>query len=427
MSDSSLRPPDPSPGRRPASSWLILTLSVLITLVTIIGLLIGWLRSAGTDPDTGPPTAPIAPSSGPGIVQVSFATDPVNTDTIGPVAVVLTELQTFWSGPFVEELGSPRPDDLGPVTAVDPGAAAFAAGAPGCVSTPGQVAGNAYFCPQDHGMLFDNAALIPILLDHYGEAGLIASLAHEYGHFVQSAVGPTSQDRLSDPDRYPALLIELQADCYAGVFLQHVMSGGNQVQLSVDDLPAALAPLVEFHDPADLDPADPTAHGSALDRMRATLLGVGSGPAACRDLDLVAFRPVLGSGGAPATTTPRWSDPDEVRAAAADSVTGFAAANGLRPPETPIETVTSPYGQFGAATLTVLESLRTDTAALAACRTGAWVSATTAEPVTGGLGSWSSDADEAALTLLDRPGTTATDLRDFVRGYQGGPAGCGEL
>ena len=74
-----------------------------------------------------------------------------------------------------------------------------------CISDPAQIAGNAFYCPQGDGIVFDSSALVPVLLGSYGSAGLAAAFAHEFGHAVQAQVGPTPDDRRGHPDR-PAQL-----------------------------------------------------------------------------------------------------------------------------------------------------------------------------------------------------------------------------
>ena len=88
-----------------------------------------------------------------------------------------------------------------------------------CISDPAQIAGNAFYCPQDDGIVFDSSALVPVLLAGYGSAALAGAFAHEFGHAVQAQIGPTPADRRTEPDRYPSILIEAQADCDAGAFL----------------------------------------------------------------------------------------------------------------------------------------------------------------------------------------------------------------
>ena len=94
-----------------------------------------------------------------------------------------------------------------------------------CISDPAFIAGNAYYCPQGDGIVFDSSALVPVLLGSYGSAGLTAAFAHEFGHAVQAQIGPTPTDRQPDPDRYPSILIEAQADCDAGAFLAWAAAG----------------------------------------------------------------------------------------------------------------------------------------------------------------------------------------------------------
>ncbi len=40
-----------------------------------------------------------------------------------------------------------------------------------CVSPASSLLGNAYYCRGDDGIVYDSAALVPVLLDLYGPAG----------------------------------------------------------------------------------------------------------------------------------------------------------------------------------------------------------------------------------------------------------------
>ena len=60
-----------------------------------------------------------------------------------------------------------------------------------CITDPAQIAGNAFYCPGQDGIVFDSAGLVPVLLGSYGSAGLAAAFAHEFGHAVQAQAGPS--------------------------------------------------------------------------------------------------------------------------------------------------------------------------------------------------------------------------------------------
>ena len=67
--------------------------------------------------------------------------------------------------------------------------------------------------------------------EHYGDAGIIALLAHEIGHALDDAIGVAWIDQKAP--------VELRADGFAGCILARAAVGA-------DELPAALAALEEF-------------------------------------------------------------------------------------------------------------------------------------------------------------------------------------
>jgi len=50
-------------------------------------------------------------------------------------------------------------------------------------------------------------------------------LAHEMGHAVQRRAGVTPAVERANPSKYPTILLEAQADCYAGTFVKWVTQG----------------------------------------------------------------------------------------------------------------------------------------------------------------------------------------------------------
>lgn len=315
---------------------------------------------------------------------------------------VFDDLTRYWAGAFPENFDEQ-------FLALASGTSGLDSGAGGsgslCVSEAEQILGNAYFCPQQDGIVYDTGVLVPVLQHRYGPGALAASLAHEFGHAIAARVGPTVTDRSKDPDRYPALYVELQADCYAGNYLRH---------LGVD-LPPAVAPLLDFRDALTVQPSSATAHGLGLDRLQAVLAGWRSTPADCHDLELTDLDITLGRTGlSTRNLTPRFRSSAELLTALRKAAPDLTMPEAL---PTELAPVVGRLGQFAEATAHVLTAERAlDDGPAAWCHTGAWVATTFGN--TTGLGSWAGDADEA-LDLVRAAGPTTEELIAFVDGFTG--------
>ena len=386
------------------------------------------LAAGGVPVSTVPiPTGPIP--TGP----ADSASDlTANDDDVG---AVLADLEDFWSAHGLP--GSARP--AGGYFAMDSsvGASGGSAGESAlCIQEPSQIVGNAFYCPQGDGIVFDSAALVPVLLGRYGPAALATAFAHEFAHSVQARIGPTAADRRADPARFPSILIEAQADCDAGAFLAWAVDGDtSRVRVPPGSMLRAITPVLDFRDPVTLSPTDPTAHGLGLDRLTFLLRGYRDGADACHALtpddldDLTLGR----AGVADATSQPRFSSIDEVLAVAAGSVADFAEAAGepeSGSPATPDQAdlaTAQPYGQFAAATAAALAAGRTisGTDTGAACFAGAWVASVFGKTGAGQLGSWPGDADEALDLIRGRPGATFEQVAAYADGFHDGIGGCG--
>jgi hypothetical protein len=120
----------------------------------------------------------------------------------------------------------------------------------------------------------------------FGDASPVAILAHEWGHHVQGMAGFPSVDKAA----------ELQADCYAGMYLRHLDDLG---ALDADD---SLETLALFHSIGDdkLAPGevrdwfDPRVHGDSQERTQAQGIGFATGDVEyCLDYALWADRPPI--------------------------------------------------------------------------------------------------------------------------------------
>jgi predicted metalloprotease len=143
-----------------------------------------------------------------------------------------------------------------------------------CTDSPEQVAGNAFYCPSEDVIAWDAEGLVPYLLRTYGDLGVGLVIAHEWGHAIQARAGVAG----------PTVFLEQQADCFAGAWVDDVRDAGDRSFL-VDGptLDRAVAGFLELRDTPGTSVADPGAHGSAFDRIRAFQEGVEEGAEACAD------------------------------------------------------------------------------------------------------------------------------------------------
>jgi len=110
-----------------------------------------------------------------------------------------------------------------------------------------------FYCPVDKKVYID-LTFYNELTNRFGAKGEFAQpyvLAHEYGHHVQDLIGTEAQMRRAqqrDPgnaDRY-SMMLELQADCYSGVWAAHATqtrdASGHQIfnQVSQQDIQDAV-------------------------------------------------------------------------------------------------------------------------------------------------------------------------------------------
>ena len=101
-----------------------------------------------------------------------------------------------------------------------------------------------FYCPLDAQIYLDLGffeTLATRLGARGGEFAEAYVLAHEYGHQVQNLTGTLDRARTgaTGPDS-PAVAVELQADCYAGVWAANAVDTGFIAELTEDDIARAL-------------------------------------------------------------------------------------------------------------------------------------------------------------------------------------------
>lgn len=135
---------------------------------------------------------------------------------------------------------------------------------------------NASYCPVNDSISWDRGTLVPYLTKNFGEFAVSIAIAHEWGHAIQKRGGV--------PERSKTILLEQQADCFAGAWGKNAQSGkGKSVKPQSGDLEHGLGALVFIRDPIGEDPNASNAHGSAFDRINAFQEGFEQGPKRCAE------------------------------------------------------------------------------------------------------------------------------------------------
>ena len=149
---------------------------------------------------------------------------------------------------------------------------------PGCgtrTTSYDDVEMNAFYCSVGDFMAYDDAKLIPELVDNLGQSSVGIVLAHEFGHAVQKRAGNWAQ---------PVVLKEQQADCFAGAWAGHIARGENpDFAFTDNEVRAGMIALIQVADPVELSgQGDPNAHGTGFDRVGAFQDGFVGGPQRCK-------------------------------------------------------------------------------------------------------------------------------------------------
>jgi predicted metalloprotease len=159
---------------------------------------------------------------------------------------VFNDVQDFWRQRYPEIFGDPWRELDGDVHSSD--TVDSSAAPPPCTKDASVIAGNAYYCAGEDVIVWDRAALLPVLAERYGAGAVMLVLAHEVGHAMQEHAGIV-RGRAAESGPYPTIVTEAMADCYAGAFLRWVVDGkADHLRLEHGDLDAALRALITFRD-----------------------------------------------------------------------------------------------------------------------------------------------------------------------------------
>lgn len=163
----------------------------------------------------------------------------------------------------------------------------------------GQAAMGPFYCPADRHVYLDLSFWSQLETDLGASSADFARayvIAHEYGHHIQTLTGLSDQVRAAqqrasgqaEANRY-SVALELQADCYAGVWARNAATVSNgEVALEAGDLEAGMQTASAIGDDTlqrrqggQVQPEGFT-HGSSAQRVEWLRRGYESGdPAAC--------------------------------------------------------------------------------------------------------------------------------------------------
>ncbi len=234
------------------------------------------LQNAGGQTPSSPaaPQAPIAPGSCKGVTS--------ETDPAKFIVCVETNVQTFWAGELPKMDQSYRAAKLvlfSDRTESGCGTASAATGP--------------FYCPADKKVYLDLGFFAELQKRFHARGGDFAEayvVAHEYGHHVQDLLGVEGKAHLAER-RNPAeknalsVKLELQADCYAGVWghaaYEKGKVGSEEVALALDAAAAVGDDRIQKEMRGSVRPETFT-HGSAAMRQKWFNVGMESGdPRAC--------------------------------------------------------------------------------------------------------------------------------------------------
>ena len=193
----------------------------------------------------------------------------------------LADIQSYWRETFAQVYAKPYIELGGGIWASYPDRAEpIPAGCPSDPSEAYPSVGNAFYCGNGDYVAYDDAQLIPQLVNEFGNAAVGVVFAHEFGHAIQARAATLPADT-------PTVYSEQQADCFAGSWTAHVARGESQTLAFGDqDIKAGLSAMVAVKDSTlgeDVTQGD--AHGSAFDRVGAFENGFKGGAAACKAME----------------------------------------------------------------------------------------------------------------------------------------------
>ena len=146
----------------------------------------------------------------------------------------VNSIQSYWSDLFAANGIEYTSAQTVLFTDATQGACGYASGASG-----------PFYCPSDQNVYLDLSFFAELQLRFGAQGGPFAEayvLAHEYGHHVQDLLGilETSGSYSSTGPQSMSVFTELQADCLAGVWMNHAVETGYIQQVTSEEVAQSL-------------------------------------------------------------------------------------------------------------------------------------------------------------------------------------------
>lgn len=174
---------------------------------------------------------------------------------------------SFWKDHFSQDFGKTMKPLAGGIYSYTPNQSKQVP----CVGNAKGAAGNAFYCPSGDLVAYDRDFL-GSLAKQYGSFLVTLVFAHEFGHAIQARIGEPSNK---------TIVVETQADCFAGVFVKQATKGTPHFKITSKDLDSVLAGYLLFRDAPGGTSSGSGSHGSGFDRISAFQDGFNGGAKTC--------------------------------------------------------------------------------------------------------------------------------------------------
>jgi predicted metalloprotease len=257
---------------------------IILVLFLVLTQCMGVTGTGGLPlPDTGLDSGRFAAEDSERYANCQTGQD-ANTDVDCARVAVENSLYDFWSATLPDQAGI----EFQPEREVATFSGAVDTRCGGATSAVGP-----FYCPVDATIYLDTTFFDEVLQQQLnGPSGAFVEpyvLAHEYGHHIQNLTGAMGQVRTQRGPESDAVRLELQADCYAGMWAGQATSTDDAsgepliTDLTEQDIQEAVAAAKAVGDDriqqASTGRVDPEGwtHGSAEQRVRWFMTGYEQG------------------------------------------------------------------------------------------------------------------------------------------------------
>jgi len=174
----------------------------------------------------------------------------------------INSVQDYWAGGGYTTLAAHYRGAAASYTSID---TVFFSGQVSTACGSADASAGPFYCPGDKLVYIDLSFYNDLKSQFGAEGGPLVNayvLAHEYGHHVQDLLGTEAKVRTREGASSDSVRLELQADCYAGVWMNHATQPAN-------GQPALITDITQ----ADLDSAVDTAQRIGDDYIQKNLGG----------------------------------------------------------------------------------------------------------------------------------------------------------